>query len=120
TLVRLHRSEILEEWERDVRSIPRTQDLGPPALIDHIPSLLDHIAQMTEQLAAGETPDLPRPAAARHAVSRLHEGMDLIAVVREYGVLRQAILRVWEHSGAPISIREVHVLDDALDRSIAA
>jgi hypothetical protein len=119
-LVRSQKSEILREWERDVRSIPRTRNLSRPELIDHIPDLLDQIVRMTEQLASGQPPELPRPSAERHAAHRLEEGFDLIAVVHEYGALRQAILRCWARSRSPMPIEEVQLLDDAIDRSIAA
>lgn len=119
-LVRSHKGEILSEWERDVRSIPRTRNLDRRELIDHLPELLEQIARMTEQLARGELPELPRPSAEDHAVHRLHEGFDLVAVVHEYGVLRQAIVRIWSRSQAPMPLEEVQLLDAAIDKSIAA
>ncbi len=119
-LVQSQKSEILREWERDVRSIPRTRNLSRPELIDHMPDLLDQIARMTEQLARRQPPELPRPTAERHAAHRLEEGFDLVAVVHEYAALRQAIFHSWARSGAPMPVEEVQLLDHAIDMSIAA
>ena len=119
--IREHATEILADWQRAVRQLPAARELAQPALIDHVPSLLHRIADMVDQIAAGDTPDLPNEEAAKHAFVRLEEGFDLAEVVLEYAVLRDCLLRRWaEQDLAPDERGSVLVLSRAIDHAVVA
>ena len=118
-LIRRRRDEIVRSWEAAVRAMPRASELERPKLIDHIPELLDRIAHATEELGRGRVPALQKVVAERHAISRLEEGFDLIEVIGEFRVLRQAIFRVFaDPTAGLIQVDELRVLHDAIDAAI--
>ncbi|HEX8702706.1 MAG TPA: PAS domain S-box protein [Myxococcaceae bacterium] len=111
---------IMAEWERRARALPAAEHLRQAALRDHIPQLLERIARVVEGIYTGrqesllELPD-------RHALERLEEGYALRTVAEELSALRDVILELWEQEVAgAISVREVRLLDQAIDEAIAA
>ena len=116
------RDDILARFVREVQS----KDLPPPGLsrsvlIDHIPDFLDEIC---EQLATanGNRPSLAQDVAAtarQHGEQRWQVGYDLETVVREYGVLRHAIIETAKAKQAPLTADEADVLARYLNVGIA-
>ncbi|MGE5185735.1 MAG: ATP-binding protein [Acidobacteriota bacterium] len=118
-VIRMHRDRILSTWQSAVRAIPRARELDEPKLLDHIPELLDRIARNTEDLARGSSPDLGASVAEQHAVERLEEGFDVLEVIGELRVLRNAILQTFSDPGLGlVHVDEIRLLDDAIDTAI--
>jgi PAS domain S-box-containing protein len=111
---------ILREWERRARRLPAAGQLREAALRDHIPQLLERISLVVQSIDIGqhetllELPD-------KHALERLDEGYELRTVAEELSALRDVILELWEQEVAgAITVREVRLLDKAIDDAIAA
>lgn len=84
------REEILRAWSASVRPQLDTQALTSGELRDHLPAFLDDLAVA---LAPGSMFDgTLKPA--QHGRQRLLVGFDVAAVVRDYGMLGEAILGV--------------------------
>src|ERR1700712_777720 len=98
------------------RALPRL------VLLDHIPVFLDEIVNYLFQ--DGGRADLGAvdldSSARQHGVQRWKAGYDLEAVVREYGVLRRAILDVAKSAQISLSIDEYDALADYLNGGVAA
>jgi signal transduction histidine kinase/ActR/RegA family two-component response regulator len=118
------RDEILAKFVREVES----KDLPPPGLsrsvlVDHIPLFLDEIS---DELSVFGGARLTRDAvdvtatARQHGEQRWKAGYDLEAVVREYGVLRHAILEIAKANAQPLSIDEADVLARYLNLGVAS
>ena len=120
--MRARKTEILAEWEIIVQRVSAAAKLDRPLLIDHIPALLDQIANTAEQLAAGLPAAAPIAVAREHARERRSEGYDLSAVVAEYSVLRDCIMRLYFETtdhGDPIGQRALHEsIDQAIGESV--
>ena len=118
------RDDILAKFLREVES----RDLPPPGLprsvlVDHIPHFLDEIG---DELSTFDGTRPTRDAvdvtatARRHGEQRWKVGYDLEAVVREYGVLRHAILETAKDHESPLSIDEADVLARYLNLGVAS
>ncbi len=123
--------ELLIDYRDDIvtRFVNTVQgkELAPPGLassvlVDHIPKFLDEIL---EELLGGDDVRFSHDAidvsstARRHGSQRWTLGYDLEAVVREYGILRHAILEAARMVGTTISIEEFDVLAKCLNVGIA-
>jgi PAS domain S-box-containing protein len=121
--IRERKGEILQDWERAVRGLPKAADLDRPALLDHVPDLLDWIAEIADQLVAGGHPEvLPSPIGERHALQRLDEGFDLAQVIAEFAVLRDCIVGLWatETRDSRFDATGFRALNQAIDKAVAA
>jgi signal transduction histidine kinase/putative methionine-R-sulfoxide reductase with GAF domain len=119
--LRLHRDQILEQWQRAVKDRPASRGLTLGRLIDHIPELLAAIASAGEERLDDPDARLATESAERHALERLSEGLDLENVVIELAVLRDCMLQVWERERTPGMARpEVRFLNRSVDRAITA
>jgi len=113
--------EILEDWERDVRVVPRARELSKPALVDHIPNLLERIAQLADHASMGQPAELPRADAEKHAIPSLDEGFDLSQVIREFSILRKRVLQTWDDDQLrPHGRGGARLLNAAIDTTISA
>ena len=119
-----YRSDILARFVREVQS----KDISPPGLsrsvlVDHIPLFLDEISDELSTFG-GVRPSrdvLEMHATARqHGEQRWQVGYDLEAVVREYGVLRHAVLETAKAEQSPLSVDEVDVLVRYLNVGVAS
>ena len=118
--IRAHRDEILATWEAAVRELPFARELERPALLDQLPDLLEGIADLADQLACGRRPPMIVDLAEVHALERLDAGGDLLEVVTEYGLLRDAILRAWmAATAAPRDPEGERALHQAIDSAMA-
>ncbi len=117
-LIERHRDEIVARWSARATAL-LGERLGGHALRDGVPDLLDAIAR---QLRRGATSGGPaEPIARHHARQRRAVRIDLARMLREYGLLRDAILDVAEARGAaPLDASELRALGAVLDASIAA
>jgi CheY-like chemotaxis protein/GAF domain-containing protein len=118
------RDDILARFVREVER----KDLPPPGLprsvlVDHIPVFLDEIGV---ELSRGEHARLSMDAidvsatARQHGEQRWKLGYDLEAIVREYGILRHAILEAAKAAAMPPTVEESDVLAQYLNVGIAA
>ena len=118
-----HRDAIVSRFVHQVQR----KDLPPPGLsrpvlIDHIPKFLDDIvAQLTNPEGTRYSHDvIDRSLAARqHGEQRWTLGYDLDALVREYGILRHAIMETAKEAGAEISIDDFDILAKCLNVGVA-
>ena len=85
-------------------------------LIDHLPGFFDEMIVALEQSASEETARAGQlKSAADHGVTRLRQGFDVEALVREYGIMRECILTVIERAGASVTARDFGLLSYCLD-----
>jgi signal transduction histidine kinase len=117
--IRENHERIVREWESAVRQLPAASALARPALLDHIPDLVMRLAYSMDEAAAGHGSASLDSIPDDHALTRLDEGFDLDEVVREYGILRSTIERLWEEAAPGRRTRqEVTVLDSAIDEAV--
>ena len=87
-------------------------------MVDHLPQILSRIADIVESVHTGKIASLEN-FPTEHAIDRLGRGFDLDQIVTEYGLLRRAVLNLWErHIGPTIELAELQKLDTAFDESI--
>jgi len=91
--LRERREHILRVWEELVVAEVRRVELTGLALRDTIPEFLDELADWLE---SGDPPGARKVGAEalKHVLDRLEHGLDLGQVLREYRLLRQAVLVV--------------------------
>ena len=118
-LIMQEREALLERWRQDVRHIPGAQDLDIPTLNDHIPELLDELATT---LRSGNDERLEEPHMElnpkAHGLQRLRDGFDIVEVVAEYNVLRNALQDLAEIHGLVLHGRAGHIVNRVLDEAI--
>jgi signal transduction histidine kinase/ActR/RegA family two-component response regulator len=118
------RDEILARFVQEVER----KDLPPPGLprsvlLDHLPLFLN---ELSDELSASDGSRPSRDAmnvtetARQHGEQRWQVGYDLQAVVREYGVLRHAVLETAKARQMPLSIDEADVLARYLNLGVAS
>jgi signal transduction histidine kinase len=109
-----HRDEILAAWHQDVRAMPPLPARDGPPWAEHLPQLLDRIAQLTDELLAAGGP--PRPPSERPG-----EGSELGQLLRAYGALRDAIMRLWgERILERQHLLDLRILNGAIEEAIVA
>jgi len=117
--IRTNRDALIADWTERVRQMSPAAELSRTALVDHLPDILARLAEMVESVHTGKTvtlADVPK----KHAVDRLARGFDLEEVIKEFSLLRQCTLALWERTvGSSITVMELRRLDAALDQSIA-
>jgi CheY-like chemotaxis protein len=119
-----YRDDILARFVGEVerKELPPS-GLPRSVLVDHIPVFLDEIAV---ELSRGEHARLSMDAidvsatARQHGEQRWKLGYDLEAIVREYGILRHAILEAAKAAAMPPTMEESDVLAQYLNVGIAA
>jgi signal transduction histidine kinase/CheY-like chemotaxis protein len=118
-----HRDAIVARFVSQVQR----KDLSPPGvprpvLIDHIPRFLDEIvAELTALDGVRYSHDAldTSQTARRHGEQRWTLGYDLDAVVREYGLLRHAIMEVAKEARTELTIDDFDVLAKCLSVGVA-
>jgi PAS domain S-box-containing protein len=117
--IREREADILHSWQQSVQEVSQVRRLAQPLLVDHIPTLLERIAEQLDAAAGGRVPLLPESAATRHADTRLRAGIDLAQVVKEYGLLRDCLLRLWRAQDARLDDTEaLRILNRAIDTAV--
>src|SRR5512133_3399152 len=113
-----HRDEIVARWASRASEV-LGERLEGHALRDGMPALVEAIGR---HLRGSEpTGAATEPIARHHARQRREVEIDLPRVVREYGLLRDAILEAADrHGAAPLEAAELHALGEVLDSSVAS
>ena len=117
--VRQNEQQIVDAWATVVRAMPVASAMSQPRLIDHLPEMLRRIAEYVETVHTAARPtlnDLPKV----HALDRLDVGFDLKQVSKEYAVLRDCVLVMYEHAtGGVAHVDEVRRFNAALDEAVS-
>jgi tetrahydromethanopterin S-methyltransferase subunit B len=112
------RGEVFERWRAQMSGTLVPSSMPVVELLDHLPHVLDGIIEALRdpRVDTGPLESSPGPegAAAIHGAQRLRLGFSLDAVVREYGVLREAITRTALESGATIQLSEHEIVANAI------
>jgi signal transduction histidine kinase len=116
------RDEVMRRWKAQVQGTLAPLAMPSIELLDHLPDFLDEV--VTALRLAATLPDvakLPQESrtAAGHGEQRLRLGFSLDSVVREYGVLRDAVIATVLEAGEQISFREMQVVFDCMITGIA-
>ena len=118
-LIRRERGVLLEQWRLDVRHIPGAQGLDIPTLNDHIPDLLEELAETLEaEPADGMLEPHMELNPKAHGLQRLRDGFDIVEVVAEYNVLRNALQDLTEMHGMVLQGKAGHIVNRVLDEAI--
>jgi two-component system phosphate regulon sensor histidine kinase PhoR len=119
--VALHanRATLFASWQAVVCELPGAANLDGPALRDHIPQFIDEmiaaIARRDEEAVGQGGAGSP----LEHGIQRLAAGFDIKEVVREYNVLRGAVLDVADQNGLRLSADECRLINHIIDDAIA-
>lgn len=117
--LRAHKAAVIEAWQAAVRAYPEAKLHGWPVPCDHIAPMLDHLSGMAESFCNSGSATFPPDLADAIACERLRQGYDAGALIREFAVLREAIMQQWLTASAvyPVSLGPgMRVLNRALDR----
>src|SRR5262245_55637501 len=122
-LLRESRDDIVHRFITEVKrkDLP-PRGVTPSILVDHIPSFLDEVL---DQIDTAERPRYSQDAidtsqiARRHGHQRWVVGYDLEALVREYGILRHAIVEAAVGTGTPITVQELETLAKCVNVGVA-
>jgi signal transduction histidine kinase/ActR/RegA family two-component response regulator len=121
--LRQSRDQIVSIFVAEVQNTELAPSGAPRALlVDHIPTFLDEIAAELERLqevrVSADAQD-ESLVARRHGEQRWVLGYDLPSLVREYGVLRQCVVRTAKYANITISMDEFDVLAKCLSVGVA-
>ena len=99
------------------------ENASAPLILDHLPDLLDAmvvelVARSGGRTGAGGTAGVAR-AGQTHGAQRFELGYALTEIVREYDVLRQAVLAVAKEERLSLTIEEVDVLGESLAHAVS-
>ncbi len=113
--------EVMFRWKMSVQGTLAPESMPAIELLDHLPMFLSEVIEVLREDRSTEhgLPDEVSQTAADHGEQRLRLGFSLDSVVREYGVLRDAIIATVRHAGAELSFRELQVIFDATINGIA-
>jgi signal transduction histidine kinase/ActR/RegA family two-component response regulator len=117
------RDRIVERFVAELRR----RELAPPGtsrslLIDHIPRFLEEMIAEASALAplqAGDPAMDTSETARQHGEQRWELGYDLDALIREYEVLQQCILRTAKEAGVQLSVDEMAILAKCSSTGVA-
>jgi hypothetical protein len=116
------RDEVMRRWKTQVQGTLAPLAMPSIELLDHLPDFLDEVVESLRVAATaskvGEPPQDSKTAAG-HGEQRLRLGFSLDSVVREYGVLRDAIIATVLDAGVQISFREMQIVFDCMITGIA-
>lgn len=118
-LIRERRTELLAHWRRDVRVLKGAEHLDVPTLNDHIPAFIDELVAAlehgrVESVAEAHAEGCP----SAHGLQRLHDGFDIVEVVAEYNILRDALQNLAEAAGLSLEGDAARTLNRLLDGAI--
>lgn len=111
--LRRDRDAIAEAWTQSVRSL-----LRPPASVDAVPRLeeIDALLDCLLRRLEGRRQACPE-AFVQHAERQLRLGVDIPMLLRQYSLLRRAVMSHMAAAGQ-LSIAEATTLEDAFDQGI--
>lgn len=118
--VEANQAELIDLWRRRAEKKLGASSFSQSELDDNMPTLLvEIIAALRQDATATRDPQPHSPSANQHAAQRLSMGFDVQEIIREYGILHQAILDLagdLEHS---IDRREHRTLVRCLSNCVA-
>jgi PAS domain S-box-containing protein len=118
-LLATRREDILQRFEREVRTHFPVEGLPRPVIRDTLPQLLDELHDLLSAPFTGESPSAirgqMRQMAREHRAQRHTLGYDVTQIVREYGLVRDCILGLMEESGGVVILSEQRALHRGLD-----
>ena len=106
------REELLERWAAAAKAASSTP-ITQVELIDRMPRFISELSWALR--ASGEAPEVS-PNAEEHGVQRLRLGFDIAEVVREYGLLHEAVLDLVAEAEIVVGERDAKVLASALNK----
>ncbi len=109
--LRDHREDIVQAWERAVRNSPAGPRLDGPALRDHVAEILDRVASVLEPSETSQD-----GSAREHGRTRAAQGVGIVPVLEELGILRDVVLDVWS-AAVGLDREAVRALDRVVDTS---
>ena len=118
-LLMTRQGEIVARWEERARRMLSSESLSHQALVDSMPAFIEHLVSMLDD------PERVTRSEAAWAISRMHGnqrfglGFDVVEVVRDYDLMRDAILAIAEESGVVLAYHEVLALSRALSAGSA-
>ena len=119
-LIRAHHEQILASWEAGVRTLSSAANVPPKVLFDELPGFLEWLAGRLESGDAGDSTEAARDEfAIHHARGRLALGFDIVELVSELALLRDAVLALWEAEPAGVTPSEVRRFDEEIDHAVA-
>lgn len=110
-----HQSAVMQAWLDEVRGSLHPESMPRVELVDHLP---DFVRLVTTSLRHAEALD-EGDGAELHGGQRLALGFSLEAVIREYGAMRTAIVRIASGAGVTITARDYQVIFDCVVNGIA-
>ena len=119
-LIRAHRDTIIAVWREEAREVAAGESMLSREIVDTLPVYLDELAASLEATSSGEPLPATEQVAAQHGQTRLQIGFAPHEVVREYALLRKAILKVADEQGYAPPREELIALGSCLFTSIAA
>lgn len=114
------RDEVMRWWKLNARGTLAPDSMPNVELVDHLPEFLQEIIGRLERDTTA-LPERARPisTAADHGEQRLRLGFSLDSVVREYGVMRDAIIATAIDHDATITFHELQIVHDCVIAGIA-
>jgi two-component system phosphate regulon sensor histidine kinase PhoR len=116
-LLRRGKEILLQEWEAEVRKLPRESNLTSPVLRDHVPALIDEMIRDIEDLACSEH---AAKVSRIHGEQRQTTGLDVGHVVEEYKLLRMCMTEHVERTGLSVAGHAGRLLNEIIDDGIRA
>ncbi|QRK12197.1 PAS domain-containing protein [Archangium violaceum] len=114
-LLALRRDDILERFERTVRTHFPMEGRTRSVVIDTFPVLLDELLELLH----GHPREQVRDSAAEHRAQRRGLGYDVTQIVREYGLLRDCILELLQEAGGTLDLAENRRFHQGIDLAMA-
>lgn len=120
-LIKARRGELLKSWNDWVRAEVSAAQMDSGELVDSMPLFIDDLIasmEVTDEPGA-EGSGAGRSSARVHGGERLRLGFDVTAVVREYNLLRRAILGLAQAENQTPTVDEIQVLTDIIGNAQA-
>ncbi|WNG54372.1 PAS domain-containing protein [Archangium gephyra] len=118
-LLATRREDILQRFEREVRTHFPVEGQPRSVIRDTLPQLLDELYELLNAPANGESPSLihgqMRRTAREHRAQRHALGYDVTQIIREYSIVRDCILGLLEETSGVLVVAEQRALHRGLD-----
>jgi two-component system, OmpR family, phosphate regulon sensor histidine kinase PhoR len=118
-LIREKKSELLADWRHNVCQMSGARRLDQPTLDDHIPTFIDELVAALEAEDDQRVADVHAAGSpSAHGLQRLEDGFDIVEVVAEYNILRDALQGLIETHGLVLHGRGARIVNRVLDEAI--
>ncbi len=119
-LLEARRDEVMQRWKANARGTLAPDSMPSIELLDHLPQfLLEIITTLRRDARALPAESGPISTAADHGEQRLRLGFSLDSVVREYGLMRDAIIATARDAGAELTFHQLQIIHDCVITGIA-